>query len=174
MSKLSESYVVEYLNRRGFATVQGVKKGAREWDILAIRIKAPARALHVEVQVSYDPISYLSSSNARLRTEEVLQADLLKWIHRKFERKEIRKIRKQFFEGEWERWLVHGTLADPRELELLAKEEISLLSFADVLADLCKSHPRDLDFTAEGKDLVEVVRNLLPVAAAAPPSTLVP
>jgi hypothetical protein len=50
MAKFAEQYVVEFLNRDGFATIQGVRKGINEWDVLAIKVSTGhIEAKHVEV-----------------------------------------------------------------------------------------------------------------------------
>ncbi len=161
MAKLAEQYVAEFLNREGFATIQGVRKGNNEWDVLAIRVSTGhIEAKHVEVQVSYDPVSYLSNQNARKRSEADLQADIKLWMEKKFTGDRIVAIRKLFYPGEWKYELVHGVLADPKELELLRELGVIARPFSEILTSLCKEHPRDLPFVAEGKDAVELVRNL--------------
>ncbi len=161
MAKLAEQYVVEFLNREGFATIQGVRKGNNEWDVLAIGLSTGhVEAKHVEIQVSYDPVSYLSNRNARKRSDADLQADMKLWMEKKFTGERIVAIRKLFYPGEWKYELVHGVLADPRELELLRQFGVVARPFSDILANLCKIHPRDLPFVAKGKDAVELVRNL--------------
>ncbi|SEQ13882.1 hypothetical protein [Nitrosomonas ureae] len=61
MSLLSESLVEEWLNRAGYFTIRGVRYGVSEIDLLAVRYTAQGiEARHVEVQISTNPISYIS------------------------------------------------------------------------------------------------------------------
>lgn len=161
MAKLAEQYVIEQLNREGYATVQGIKKGNNEWDVLAIRVRdGKVEARHVEVQVSFDPVSYLSNPNAKKRTDTEVCSDMEKWIEKKFAGKKIGGIREHFFAGKWSYELVHEVLADPREADFLRKTGVTLRLFTDVIESLCNTHPRKLPFVAEGKDAVEIIRNL--------------
>ncbi len=79
----------ERLNWRGYFTARGAKAGLVELDLLAVRRGGDGgpEALHVEVQASSDPISWvtpwtirlreevgLASCNARMRTPEELPA----------------------------------------------------------------------------------------------------
>src|SRR5687768_13272063 len=116
MAKLSEDYVVEFLHRQGYAVVRGARKGVNEWDIFAIKVATGSiEARHVEVQVSYDPVSYLSSGNARRRSDAEVESDMGKWLEKKFVGEKVRTIRDFFYKGEWQCELVHGELADERE-----------------------------------------------------------
>ena len=64
MSILAEQLVDEWLNRQGFFTVRGAKSGVHEIDLLGVRSlkgnKTELEAWHVEVQVSFNPIAYIS------------------------------------------------------------------------------------------------------------------
>ncbi len=161
MAKLAEQYVVEYLIREGFATVQGLRKGVNEWDVLAIRVcNGKIEARHLEVQVSFDPVSYLSNSNAKKRTDADVHSEMQKWVEKKFTGEKIFKIRKHFFAGEWAYELIHGVLADSREMDFLKQSGVILRPFTSIIDSLCKEHPRHLPFVAEGKDAVEIIRNL--------------
>lgn len=162
MAKLAETFLIEYLNRQGFAVAQSVKNGTREWDVLAISgATGVIRARHYEAQVSFDPVSYLSARSAKRRKPEVIERDMAMWFAAKYERPEIRTIRSHFFSGDWEFWFVHGVMKEPLELEWLRRRGVQLLTFHEILTSLCASHPRELPFTAEGKDIVEIVRNML-------------
>jgi len=162
MAKLAETFLIEYLNRQGFAVAQSVKYANREWDILAISgATGTIRARHYEAQVSFDPVSYISAGNATKRNKETFESDMEDWYQKKFEHPEIQKIRSHFYNGDWEKWFVHGVIKEQRELDWLQNRGVHLLTFREVLTSLCASHPRELPYTAEGKDIVEVVRNML-------------
>ena len=61
MALLAEMLVDEWMNRRGFFTVRGIKDGVAEIDLLGVRPGEEAlEAWHVEVQASFRPIGYIS------------------------------------------------------------------------------------------------------------------
>ena len=163
MAKAAEAFVIEYLNRQGFAIAQSLKKGTREWDVLAISTSTGSiRARHYEVQVSFDPVGFLSARNARKRLRNDINRDMAAWFTKKYERPEIRKIRSHFFNGDWEFWFVHGVIKESQELDWLRQRGVRLLTFNEILTNLCTSHPKRLPFTGEGKDIVEIVRSIFP------------
>ena len=98
MSLLAESLVEEWLNRAGYFTVRGARFGVREMDLLAVR-QGPSglEARHIEVQVSTNPIAYISPltevqaklvgrarTSAWARPLEVLQVSVEAWIEKSF------------------------------------------------------------------------------------------
>jgi hypothetical protein len=71
MSLLGEEVVEEWLNRNGYFTIRGVKLGVDEIDILAIKPLSGSRhkCRHIEVQVSINPVSYITKVPAAVRKE---------------------------------------------------------------------------------------------------------
>lgn len=60
MALLAEQLVDEWLNRNGFFTLRGIKSGVHEIDLLGIRMsKGVLEGWHVEVQISFRPVSYI-------------------------------------------------------------------------------------------------------------------
>ena len=61
MSILAEEIVEEWLNRKGYFTIRGVKLGNDEIDILAIKLVGKeVECRHIEIQASMRPVSYIS------------------------------------------------------------------------------------------------------------------
>ena len=61
MALIAESLVDEWLNRKGFFTVRGIKHGVGEIDLLGVRpTENGLEAWHVEVQASFRPIGYIA------------------------------------------------------------------------------------------------------------------
>lgn len=70
MALLAEALVDEWLNRKGFFTVRGIKHGVEEIDLLGVRsIPGGHEAWHVEVQASFRPMGYLSPMPSALAAE---------------------------------------------------------------------------------------------------------
>ncbi len=99
MALFAETLVEEWLNRRGYFTVRGAKGGLLEMDLLAIRHRdsEDPEALHLEVQASTGPISWITkwtprlqrelrigANNARRRTGEQMSECVQGWISKTF------------------------------------------------------------------------------------------
>ena len=97
MALLAEQLVDEWLNRKGFFTLQGIKKGVHEIDLLGIRMTdGSLEGWHVEVQVSFRPVSYIgrlskdqqketgakSASSAMKRPAHIIKATIGEWVEK--------------------------------------------------------------------------------------------
>lgn len=62
MALLAEEIVEEWLNRKGYFTIRGIKIGVNELDILAIKPISGQKTecRHIEVQCSMRPVSNIS------------------------------------------------------------------------------------------------------------------
>ncbi len=175
MALLAEQLVDEWLNRRGFFTLRGIRKGVHEIDLLGIRPKdgAVAEAWHVEVSVSFRPVSYLgqlsaeermlmgvSSANSakKGRTDAMLARGIDAWVEKKFTGARKRAMREECCAGAaWRMFLVHGLFHDPRERVLIEQAGVSLIPFSRILLDLSQHRPGELSGAA-GTDIAEIVR----------------
>lgn len=158
MAKIAESILIEYLNRKGFAVAQSVKRGVNEWDVFALNCLNGIEARHYEVQVSFDPVSSISGG-AGARTEGEIDQDMGDWYSTKFNSEKVKEVRSLFYPGDWKKFFVHGTVKDKRELDWLTQKSVTLVPFSVILNELCLHHPKQLRFTAEQKDLIELIRN---------------
>jgi hypothetical protein len=152
MSLLAESLVEEWLNRAGYFTVRGARFGVREMDLLAVR-QGPSglEARHIEVQVSTNPIAYISPltevqaklvgrarTSAWVRPLEVLQVSVEAWIEKKFHSAgKVAARNKAWRELNWSLEFVHGEVRHAEELELIRAHGIQTHTFYSVLSSLC-------------------------------------
>lgn len=173
MALLAESLVEEWLNRKSFFTIRGVKHGVREMDLLAIRRQQDGTVAgwHVEVQVSFRPVGYIckttdelvgktdrSKSSAKSRTQQQLESCATKWVDEKFRSPPKAKVRDQLWPGlTWTHFLVHGVVREQRELECIRKLNVQVIPFTKILLEICHTGPQELSASAGG-DLAEVVR----------------
>src|SRR4030042_7019296 len=76
MALLGEEVFEEWLNRNGYFTIRGIRVGVDEIDSLAIRPLPDGRheCRHVEVQVSINPISYITKVPAAIRKQTGIAA----------------------------------------------------------------------------------------------------
>ncbi len=140
MAMLDEQLVEEWLNRKNFFTIRGIKTGVDEIDLLAVKNSdAGNEYWHVEVQVSFRPIGYIGGdTNARKRTHEEIVAGVEQWVSKKYtsDRKMQRRNSVQP-NASWHYVFVHGNVKDPKELELIASYGVELIPYKQVLAELC-------------------------------------
>ena len=172
MALLAESLVEEWLNRRGFFTIRGIKHGIAEIDLLAIRHEAETSVTgwHVEVQVSFRPVGYIAKltddmvqalnrvrTNASARTPEQIETCARAWVQSKFKAGAKAKARGGLWPHvQWQYHLVHAKVRERRELEVFQKEGVTCHSFRQLLADL--SRRKDHSFSGSaGGDLAEIV-----------------
>lgn len=152
MALLAESLVEEWLNRAGYFTIRGVRRGVSEMDLLAVRPGSNGlEARHIEVQVSTNPVAYISpltrdqardlgkaKTSAWVRPQDVLKISVDAWVDKKFFSPAKAKARDKAWPGlKWEFEFVHGEVRHQAELELIRSHGIETRSFHGVLASLC-------------------------------------
>lgn len=139
MALLDEQLVEEWLNRKNFFTIRGIKCGVDEIDLLAVQHGADANECwHVEVQVSFRPIGYVGGdTNARKRTADEVRAGVEQWVEKKYtsERKVARR-NEVLPDANWRYVFVHGVLRDETELEHMKQLGVELVSYRQVLREL--------------------------------------
>lgn len=171
MSLLAEEVVEEWLNRDGFFTIRGVKVGVYEMDILAIRPQADGghQCRHVEVQVSINPISYISkvsaaerkrtgiaAHNAKKRELPLLRKGVQEWVDGKFDLPEKVRLRASLCPGDWTKELVVGKVKHEEEISLLQGAGVTVNRLKDILEEMAgRQH---LVRAAAGADLYDLMR----------------
>ncbi|MBU9710509.1 hypothetical protein [Evansella tamaricis] len=174
MALQAETLVEEWFNRNGYFTIRGVKDKIDEVDILAIKNLGQSNwdCVHCEVQVGIRPVTYISrltselvtelgvksSSSAKLRTDEQISTCVKQWVENKYTAQKKQRIRGQFFPNStWRYVFVHGNVKDPKELEYIRLEGVSLLPFKQLLNELCTKQTH-FDFAGSSAgDLVEII-----------------
>ena len=174
MALLAEQLVDEWLNRKGFFTLRGARSGVAEIDLLGVRQRDGAlEGWHVEVQVSFRPVSYLSRlaksdqdelkaqspTSAKARPAHILQRGIDVWVEKKFRANTKLGMRDQVWPGipRWKEFFVHGKVRDEQELAFIQKHGIELVPFSDVLDELSKPKKGQV-FGAAGTDIAEIIR----------------
>ena len=132
MSLLAESLVEEWLNRKSFFTIRGIKHGIGELDLLGIHRETDGvvTGWHVEVQVSFRPVGYITKitknmakstgrarGSAKTRTPDEIETCAREWVRSKFSGKDKERVRESLWSGvKWSFHLVHGVA---KELSLI-------------------------------------------------------
>jgi hypothetical protein len=171
MSLLAESLVEEWLNRDGYFTIRGARFGVSEMDLLAVRQgQSGLDARHIEVQVSTNPIAYISplteaqakaleksKTSAWARPRDVLEVSVSAWLEKKFHSTGKVKARDKAWPGlSWSLEFVHGSVRHPEELDLIREKGIKLHTFYSVLASLCNGEAAAHKGGA-GTDIAEIL-----------------
>ena len=153
MSLLAEELVEEWLNRQGFFTIRGIKKGVQEMDLLAIQIGDDGSASvcrHLEVQASVRPVSYVTKvpravqkatgrapGSSKRRTPEELAAGVSEWIDKKFLMKSKESIRSLLVPGgKWSFELVVHRIKHPEELQCISDRGVVVHRLSDIVREL--------------------------------------
>lgn len=140
MALLDEQLVEEWLNRKQFFTMRGIKCGVDEIDLLAVKYSAEgvAQHWHVEVQVSYRPIGYIGGdTNARKRTREEIEVGARLWVEKKFTHaKKCAKRSEILPNAVWRYVFVHGEVKDAYNLECIERLGVTLIPYRLVLEQL--------------------------------------
>ena len=171
MSLLAEEVVEEWLNRDGFFTIRGVKVGVYEMDILAIRPLADGghQCRHVEVQVSINPISYITkvsaaerkrtgiaAHNAKKRELPLLRKGVQEWVDAKFYLPEKVRLRARLCPGDWTKELVIGKVKHEEEVPMLQEAGVTVHRLKDILEEMVgRQH---LVRAAAGADLYDLMQ----------------
>ena len=169
MSLLAEVVVEEWLNRRGYFTIRGVKLGNDEIDILAIRplSNGNIERRHIEVSASTNPISYFSplpksvrkatgrALSAKKRSSEILAEAVLDWVDKKYRKPNKLQLLNSLGDGEWSKEFVIHKVKYPEEIELIRSYGIKILQLSDIIKEL-RSGKTPIK-AAAGADLLELM-----------------
>jgi hypothetical protein len=171
MSLLAESLVEEWLNRAGYFTIRGVRYGVHEIDLLAVRRAANGiEARHVEVQISTNPVSYITPlthqrakdlgkarSSAWPRPPEILQESVVAWVEKKYFSPDKQRARERAWpELSWSLEFVHGKAKYPAELEAIRAAGINTVPFLAILKSLCHD-PAVAHKGGAGSDIADIL-----------------
>jgi hypothetical protein len=170
MAFLAETLVDEWLNRKGFFTVRGLKDGVSEIDLLGVRLGPNGlEGCHVEVQASFRPVGYItpiakedlpgfakSRTSAKARDEAMLKKSVAAWVEKKFTAKKKVEARASAWPSlSWEYIFVHAVVREPLELSLIANHGIKVVPFHLVLHEL--RHISSSLRGGAGTDISEIV-----------------
>ena len=182
MALLAESLVDEWLNRKGFFTVRGIKHGVGEIDLLGVRPSQGAlEAWHVEVQASFRPIGYIaplteeslvgfakSKTSMKARSPAFIESAVEAWVKKKFTSKSKVAARELAWpQLKWKYILVHAVVREPAELDAMKINGIEIIPLHQVLVELGHETAAGIKGGA-GTDLSEVIEYFYKHSSAIP------
>lgn len=169
MALLAEELVEEWLRRKGYFTIRGVRLGVQEIDLLAIRPEQDGlNCRHVEVQASINPVNYLTPftkslqgtlgvrpTSQKQRTPDQVEACVAEWIERKFHHDRKVKLREQLVPGgEWLLELVVNRVKHEDEISHI-EEHVKVHRLPSIVDDLREKGA--LVPSSAGADFVDLV-----------------
>lgn len=173
MALIAEELVEEWLNRKFFFTIRGLKQGNHEMDLLAIRIEAgDIVRQHYEVSVSMNPVGYITSltrtaqselgvnnaGSAIKRSDLILKQSVEAWVTRKFHHPIRAAMRNRCLPGgEWECVFVHGVANYPEELELIRQSGVKTVSINTVIDEIL-AMKETLGTSSIGREIADMIR----------------
>ena len=153
MAQSHEKLVEEWLRRNRYFTIRSAKIGVSEIDLLALgeqlvetsenNLTSKIIRRHIEVQISFKPVGYITGKSAKKRSKEQIESDVDMWVHKKFLCDDVHRIRNAFLGrgtniDDWKFDFVHHIVRDPYELEIINKKGIGLIDFKDIIVELRK------------------------------------
>lgn len=170
MALLAEELVEEWLNRKGYFTIRGVKVGVDEIDILAVKFDESGSVYcrHIEIQASMRPMGYISSipkkrlnsgqspRSAARRPDELLKECVLAWVEKKYHKPKKTQLLKQLFPSEWNASLVHNKVLSELELQYISDEGIELIPLPRIIKELNES--TFVVKSASGADFADLIQ----------------
>jgi hypothetical protein len=172
MAILAEQIVEEWITRQGYFTIRRLKIGIEEIDLLAIKYSENGQwdKIHIEVQVSVRPGSYISgltkerqkefnisgSGNATKLTDEQLKLTVDDWLYKKYFQDIKKQVRKRLSNSDdWKYLFVHGIVKSEKELEFIKMQNIETKNIKEILNDLQNNN---FDFTTgSATDIIELI-----------------
>ena len=168
MALLAEELVEEWLNRKGYFTIRGLKLGVDEIDLLAVRQHQEGRVecRHIEVQASMRPVSYISrvpvavqkstgrAASSAKRSQEELEVGVLEWVKKKFQHPKKVAVMQSLWAGPWSSELVINNVKSEQEVARIASHGVQILRLRDIVDDLSVRGA----YTAAGADFVDLVQ----------------
>jgi Holliday junction resolvase-like predicted endonuclease len=159
MALLDEQLVEEWLNRKQFFTIRGLKAGLGEIDLLAVQnTPNQAQYWHVEVSVSFRPMGYLGGDkSARKRTDAEIKNGIEHWVAKKFtDDKKVKARNTAYSTNDWQFVFVHGVMRDDKELEYLKELGVKTIPYKTLLTELLEDKNKHSSSVAS--NIVDILR----------------
>ena len=173
MALIAEELVEEWLNRKFFFTIRGLKQGVHEMDLLAIRLDGEEiQRCHYEVSVSINPVGYITSltrtaqielgvnnsGSAIKRSGPILRQSVEAWVEKKFRHPIRAAMRDKCLPGgEWECVFVHGAVNYPEELDAIRQCGVQTVSINTVIDEIL-AMKETLGTSSIGREIVDMIR----------------
>lgn len=172
MALIAEELVEEWLNRKFYFTIRGLKQGNHEMDLLAIRHDGDQiHRCHYEVSVSMRPVGYISDltsdgqielgvkskGSAKMRPTHLLEQSVDAWVEKKFRHPIRDGMREKCLPGgKWEYAFVHGVANHPEELAMIRDHGVKTLNINMVIDELLVMKEK-MATSSIGREIIDVI-----------------
>ncbi len=142
---MAQSLVRSAYQSLGYFVIEGIKIGVREIDLLAVRLDSNSSVverLHIEVQISSNPIGVLRDRSEFGETFKNPQASAKSYIQKKYNHKLIVNMIKSYFgKHKYCKVFVHGKLKRPDQLDVFRKSGIETIAISELVKQALKADP---------------------------------
>src|SRR3989344_3324009 len=133
MIDLAEDIVAIWLEIQGYFLIRNIKYGTnQEIDVLAMNSKGGK--MHVEVQVSSNPLAILSDG-VNL-SDKSFKEGAAKYFRKKFDNEKVKELTGKYFGDTYSKCLVLGNFKSQENIDELSRLGVSIISFSQVISDL--------------------------------------
>ena len=139
MAKVAETIVDDWLNRKGYFTIRGLKKrGRNEIDLLAFR-PSDRDALHIEVTSNDKPTGWLGGNLKASASKKEKEENIERFVTRKY-RGANEQLRNRVPQSlNWRCMLAFNVLDDQEEEQTRVLKDqfrVESVSLSEILSDL--------------------------------------
>jgi len=126
-----------------YFVISGVRIGVKEVDLLAIKLDTRGHVverLHVEVQVSANPVGVLRTKAGLGKTGHNPRQSAREYVAKKFlDRKVLGRVNKIFSGHPYSKVLIHGRINKPEQLDEMAKMGVKCIPIGDLVKIAAKN-----------------------------------
>ena len=155
MSDLFENIVAGWLASQGYFVVQDLKVGARELDILAVKVKNGkiVKARHVEVQCSSEPIGYLGIDRKAGKKNQVeVEQSVKEYVKKKYDESSVKEKAEYLLGKGYEKYLVYGRLKDEdMQIAALKANGVIAMPISSILSKLRNMKAKESLLTTDNR-----------------------
>ncbi len=100
--------------------------------------------LHIEVQISTNPIGVLSGKGGDLKASKDPDAGAREWVQRKYQASHLKQVIASIFGNHPYRCVfVHGTMKEPRQLGVIESCGVTCIPVGELVAQAVSACERD-------------------------------
>lgn len=143
-----------------YFVISGVRIGLKEVDLLAIRLDARGHVverLHVEVQVSANPVGVLRNKSGLGKTGHNPRKSAREYVAKKFlDKKVLGRVGQIFCGHPYSKVLVHGRINKPEQLREMAKMGVKCIPMGDLVKKASKNPVAALKRTLSIEEVINL------------------
>lgn len=156
----AEEIVAGCFQSMDYFVISGVRIGVKEVDLLAIKLNTGghvAERVHVEVQVSANPVGVLRTKAGLGKTGHDPRKSAREYVGKKFLDPKVLKRVKAIFSGhQYSRLFVHGKVNKPEQLDEMRKMGIKCIPIGEMVRQASKSPVASLKRTLSIREVVNL------------------